>query len=55
MIWTYTELHAIDMMRRYGDSFVKAFAVLCILADETNANRLRVAFAEYFAQYSNWN
>ena len=51
MIWTHTELRAIEMMSQYGGSFVKTLADLCRRADETNAGRLRIAFPDYFMQY----
>lgn len=51
MIWTDSELHAIDMMRRYGGSFVNALAALCMRADAFNAGRLRSTFSDYFTEY----
>lgn len=44
-------LTTVETMKRFGGSFVKAFAQTLFLADEVNKERLTDAFPELIAQY----
>ena len=48
---TEHDLHASEMMMRYGGSFVKALSVCIRKADDVNLEKLRAAFPEYFDKY----
>lgn len=41
----------IKAMRSYGGSFVQALAEAAVRADETNLERIKTAFPEYWLQY----
>lgn len=47
----------VDLMEKYGGSFVQALARACRCADPHNFRTLKKAFPAYFAEYnpSNWN
>jgi hypothetical protein len=42
----------LDAMDRFGGSFVKQLAKLYRVADPDNQGRLRLAFADVFAEYA---
>lgn len=46
------DFHTVDMMTKYGGSFVKALAELCHRADASNLQKIKDAWPEYWKQYS---
>lgn len=46
------ELRVVGNMERYGGSFVKALAACFYRADPNNKEKLKIAFPEYWKQYS---
>ncbi len=46
------EMYVVDAMKKYGGSFVKALAECFSRADINNVGRLKLAFPEYWEQYS---
>ena len=47
-----TEFETVEMMEQYGGSFVKALAECFHRADRNNIDKLKVAFADYWCEYS---
>lgn len=50
------KLDTVELMKRFGGSFVKALAECILRADQTNLKKLQDAFGNYISQYnpSNW-
>ena len=46
------DLKTIEAMERYGGSFVVALAQAAHRADKNNLERIKVAFPEYWQQYT---
>ena len=46
------ELYIVEAMERYGGSFVKQLAKCFYAADIHNILRLKIAFPEYWEEYS---
>ena len=44
----------LEAMQTYGGSFVKQLSVLCRLADETNFQKLKTTFANYWTEYESF-
>jgi len=44
----------LQMMDKYGGSFVRHLAVLYRLGDEENRQILEKAFVHYFTEYGDW-
>lgn len=53
---TELDYETVDLMEKYGGSFVKALALACRCADPHNFRKLKSAFPNYFADYhpDNW-
>ena len=49
---TEDDLKVVEAMIRFGGGFVKALGQAFEKADETNFNRLKEAFPEYWADYA---
>ena len=49
---TEHDLHASEMMMRYGGSFVEALSVCIHKADDVNIEKLRAAFPEDWEKYA---
>jgi hypothetical protein len=45
------DFHTVEMMEKYGGSFVKALAELCHRADPINLQKIENAWPEYWAEY----
>jgi len=45
------DVKVINAMRKYGGSFIKSLAETCIYADETNFERIKKAFPDYWEDY----
>ena len=45
------QIYTAKAMKRYGGSFVKALGEALLLADVDNAERIRRAFTDYWANY----
>lgn len=48
------DYQVVQMMERYGGSFVQALAVAFQRADHFNFQRLKNAFPEYWNEYTNF-
>lgn len=43
----------LDKMQKYGGSFVRQLAVLWIIADQENRDKIEAAFGDIFDKYEN--
>jgi hypothetical protein len=54
---TEKDYETVELMQKYGGSFVQALAVACTKADQHNFRTIKKAFPQYFAEYdpANWS
>ena len=45
------DTHTVEMMAKYGGSFVKALAELCWRADPINLRKIKITWPEYWSRY----
>ena len=45
------DFHTVEMMEKYGGSFVKALAELCHRADSINLQKIKDTWPEYWKEY----
>ena len=48
---TEGDLKVVEMMEKFGGSFVKALAVAFLRSDHVNFQKLKEAFPEYWEEY----
>lgn len=44
-------MRVVEMMEKYGGSFVKALAEACYHADPINLAKIKTTFSEYWEEY----
>ena len=49
------DFHTVEMMTKYGGSFVKALAELCHRADPINLQKIKDAWPDYWQAYEKWD
>lgn len=49
------DFHTLEMMDKYGGSFVKALAELARRADPYNLAKIKKTWHKYWLTYENWN
>lgn len=45
------DYHTVEMMEKFGGSFVKALAELARRADQPNLRKIKIAWTEYWSEY----
>lgn len=45
----------VEMMEKYGGSFVKTLAELARRADNVNLAKIKSTWSEYWKEYEDWN